>query len=183
MYVFYTTQLFSWINILMLNFYADKTSVLYLNPLNTKLNPIRHLQALLEAHYLHVSRVRVKFCWKYAWFTYLKYQEVSHSHHRWRLSWESWSWEKKAHFHLFGSCQHITQRQTTAPSTQTSVSGPAHLSVWSVNKTRYSNEQAHLQANSAFLHVTVGIHDRTKKSRLLTTSANDTSTELLQLSD
>jgi hypothetical protein len=33
------------------------------NPLNTKLNPICHLLALLEAHHiLHVSRVRVKHC-------------------------------------------------------------------------------------------------------------------------
>jgi hypothetical protein len=32
-----------------------------INPLNTKLNPICHLLALLEAHrFLHVSRIRVK---------------------------------------------------------------------------------------------------------------------------
>jgi len=31
------------------------------NPLNTKLNPICHLQALLGAdHILHISRIRVK---------------------------------------------------------------------------------------------------------------------------
>ena len=35
---------------------------LSLNPLNTKLNPISHLLALLGAHHiLHVSRVRVNF--------------------------------------------------------------------------------------------------------------------------
>jgi len=34
---------------------------LHFNPLNTKLNPICHLLALLEAHHiLHVSRIRVK---------------------------------------------------------------------------------------------------------------------------
>jgi hypothetical protein len=33
-----------------------------LNPLNTKLNPIYHLLALLGAHHiLHISRIRVKF--------------------------------------------------------------------------------------------------------------------------
>jgi len=32
------------------------------NPLNTELNPICHLLALLEAHHiLHVSRIRVKY--------------------------------------------------------------------------------------------------------------------------
>jgi hypothetical protein len=35
------------------------------NPLNTKLNPICHLLALLEAHHiLHISRVRVKRIFK-----------------------------------------------------------------------------------------------------------------------
>ena len=29
------------------------------NPLNAKLNPIRHLLALLAHHILHVSRIRV----------------------------------------------------------------------------------------------------------------------------
>ena len=33
-----------------------------LNPLNSKLNPIYHLLALLGAHHIfHVSRLRVKF--------------------------------------------------------------------------------------------------------------------------
>ena len=37
---------------------------LYFKPLNTKLNPICHLLALLEAHHiLHVSRIRVKAQW------------------------------------------------------------------------------------------------------------------------
>jgi hypothetical protein len=35
-----------------------------INPLNAKLNPICHLLALLGAHpILHVSRIRVKYCW------------------------------------------------------------------------------------------------------------------------
>ena len=35
------------------------------NPLNTELNPICHLLALLGAHHiLHVSRIRVKQCIK-----------------------------------------------------------------------------------------------------------------------
>jgi hypothetical protein len=35
--------------------------LLAINPLNAELNPICHLQALLEAHHiLHVSRIRVK---------------------------------------------------------------------------------------------------------------------------
>jgi len=38
-----------------------KIIILYFNPLNTKLNPICHLLALLGAHHiLHVSRIRVK---------------------------------------------------------------------------------------------------------------------------
>jgi len=37
--------------------------VLLFNPLNTELNPICHLLALLGAHHiLHVSRIRVKHC-------------------------------------------------------------------------------------------------------------------------
>jgi len=31
-----------------------------INPLNTELNPICHLLALLGVHFLHVSRIRVK---------------------------------------------------------------------------------------------------------------------------
>ena len=31
-----------------------------LNPLNTELNPICHLLALLGVHFLHVTRIRVK---------------------------------------------------------------------------------------------------------------------------
>jgi len=32
------------------------------NPLNAELNPIRHLLALLESHFiLHISRIRVKY--------------------------------------------------------------------------------------------------------------------------
>ena len=35
--------------------------ITYINPLNTELNPIRHLLALLGAHpIVHVSRIRVK---------------------------------------------------------------------------------------------------------------------------
>jgi disulfide bond formation protein DsbB len=35
--------------------------IMFFNPLNAKLNPIRHLLALLGAHHsLHVSRVRVE---------------------------------------------------------------------------------------------------------------------------
>jgi hypothetical protein len=35
-----------------------------INPLNAKINPICHLLALLEArHILHVSRIRVNFCY------------------------------------------------------------------------------------------------------------------------
>ena len=37
-----------------------------INPLNAKLNPICHLLALAGAHHiLHVSRVRVKYCFKF----------------------------------------------------------------------------------------------------------------------
>jgi len=45
---------------------GSSTPVLYigrtvLNPLNTELNPICHLLALLGAHHiLHISRIRVK---------------------------------------------------------------------------------------------------------------------------
>jgi hypothetical protein len=35
------------------------TSMVYINPLNTKLNPISHLLALLAHHILHVSWIRV----------------------------------------------------------------------------------------------------------------------------
>jgi hypothetical protein len=46
-------------------FRSTYLSMLYLNPLNTKLNPILHLLALLGAHpILHVSRVRVKYPFK-----------------------------------------------------------------------------------------------------------------------
>jgi len=35
----------------------------HINPVNAELNPICHLQALLEAHLiLHISRIRVKQC-------------------------------------------------------------------------------------------------------------------------
>jgi hypothetical protein len=38
------------------------SDILYINRLNTELNPICHLLALLRAHHiLHVSRIRVKF--------------------------------------------------------------------------------------------------------------------------
>ena len=34
--------------------------IIYFNPLNAELNPIRHLLALAEAHHiLHVSKIRV----------------------------------------------------------------------------------------------------------------------------
>jgi len=41
-----------------------KPSVIcHINPLNTELNPICHLLALLEAHHiLHVSRIKVNYC-------------------------------------------------------------------------------------------------------------------------
>ena len=44
----------------MAKFYVHKT---IFNPLNTKLNAICHLPALLGAHsILHFSRIRVKYC-------------------------------------------------------------------------------------------------------------------------
>ena len=40
---------------------CQKCSVLCVNPLNTQLNPICHLLALLGAHHIfHISRIRVK---------------------------------------------------------------------------------------------------------------------------
>ena len=37
--------------------------IFFINPLNTELDPICHLLALLGAHHiLHISRVRVKYC-------------------------------------------------------------------------------------------------------------------------
>jgi len=42
----------------------------YLNPLNTELNPICHLLALLEAHHIiHLSRIRVNIYLKQTWST------------------------------------------------------------------------------------------------------------------
>jgi hypothetical protein len=42
-----------------------KTTTVQINPLNTKLNPICHLLALLGVHHiLHISRVRVKTQYK-----------------------------------------------------------------------------------------------------------------------
>jgi len=47
-----------WIMLSHIEFVACK---LIVNPLNAKLNPICHLLALLEAHFiLHVSRIRFK---------------------------------------------------------------------------------------------------------------------------
>ena len=44
---------------------SSQTNMYEFNPLNTELNPIYHLLALLGAHHiLHVSRIRVK-CWKW----------------------------------------------------------------------------------------------------------------------
>jgi len=47
-----------------LNIYVTRTNkkhTLYLNPLNSELNPICYLLALLGAHhFLHVNRIRVK---------------------------------------------------------------------------------------------------------------------------
>jgi len=38
--------------------------MIYVNPLNVKLNPIWHPLALLGAHHiLHVSRIRVNLAW------------------------------------------------------------------------------------------------------------------------
>ena len=43
-------------------FQLNTTSFTKVNPLNTELNPICHLLALLGAHHiLHVSRIRVKY--------------------------------------------------------------------------------------------------------------------------
>ena len=39
---------------------VDKLAKEGINPLNTELNPICHLLALLRVHFLHVSRIRVK---------------------------------------------------------------------------------------------------------------------------
>jgi hypothetical protein len=41
--------------------HARQTPQMHVNPLNTELNPICHLLALLGAHHIfHVSRIRVK---------------------------------------------------------------------------------------------------------------------------
>jgi len=47
-----------------------------LNPLNTKLNPICHLLALLAHPILHVSRIRVKGLLPVSTFFYLSFQFV-----------------------------------------------------------------------------------------------------------
>ena len=52
-----------------------KRGFFYINPLNAELNPICHLLALLEVHFLHVSRIRVKsltlrLLMSYIWSTY-----------------------------------------------------------------------------------------------------------------
>jgi hypothetical protein len=50
--------------------------LLYFNPLNTKLNPICHLLALLGAHHiLHVSKVRVNVTWIF--FTHFQHIKIS----------------------------------------------------------------------------------------------------------
>ena len=40
--------------------YVRASALIEHNPLNTELNPICHLFALLGVHFLHVSRIRVK---------------------------------------------------------------------------------------------------------------------------
>ena len=47
-------------------FQLNTTSFTKVNPLNTELNPICHLLALLGAHHiLHVSRIRVKYSYTF----------------------------------------------------------------------------------------------------------------------
>ena len=49
-----------------------------IKPLNTELNPIYHLLALLEAHHiLHVSRIRVNLLFIYKAYFSLKYRSLS----------------------------------------------------------------------------------------------------------
>jgi hypothetical protein len=61
--LYQTTYIFNQDN--HMNHYHSENFKLYINPLNTKLNPICHLLALLGAHpILHVSRVRVNMFYK-----------------------------------------------------------------------------------------------------------------------
>ena len=58
-YIYRTAQLTS--RRCILNIYSTNILTEYFNPLNAKLNPIRHLLALVGArHIVHVSRIRVK---------------------------------------------------------------------------------------------------------------------------